>query len=543
MSSPEARRPVEIPALLADDEEHARRRFMALAADAEATLGIRLRITEADDCHRARQELALGIYPLAFVDLAMPEPYVGAGDALSPYPGLEVLDYARSHNKDCLTAAFTAFGAHTAMELVGVRTAGLLDKSSTRARLRKALEPLVLGALARYNFRLDVETESALRLAFDGAPPHGRPDQWTACLRRILRAADSSVRYEQLSKGLSGAGILALYADDHLPTVLKLHRFRDLRDEATRYDRFVSSYIPRRAVTSMDDLAQAGDVGILSYSFVGLSDRPRTFGWTVTHESPTAAAAAIKDHFQSSCARWFASAGVFEPGDLAESCRAFWQPTPASWPDPVGDDTFGWAATAVAAALGSTTPRALIDEITDATQAARRRVACQLPVIVHGDLNINNLIWDGAELWMIDFAKTTDGQSRMTDFVRLEASIKYHMPDDFAERVSEDERVAAMIQAEDGLLASLRLGPVSGDEAASLFTRQQAAIRAIRECAWGQCGPTPEDEYWTALFYITVKHVEYLLRDIAAGKDAQFRLSRALYSAARLAQKLEPTVV
>jgi len=531
-----------IPILLVEDKDAAVRRMQDLLDEVESELHVKFNIQVSENYRTGLENVQSGTYPIVIADLGLPDPKAGHAVDVLPFPGLELITSAQSSNKDILTAAYTARAAETAWEIVKRNVTCLLDKiGNDDDTLKESLESLIKNALQQFNFFIDIKIDEVLKLAFGEQPSSQEKSQWEMCLRRFLRDAEKEVAYNYVGRGRSGAGIVAAYVDDFNPVILKLdHSYERLKDEAIRYHKYVKRFIKRSAGTSSEDLAQAGDIGILTYSFVDMNDKSTTLSMAIPKLDTEQIHAAITGYFEDNCARWYARGGGERPHDFAGEYR-----------ERLGINKDRIQAICRAESLETAIRRAathidcsserLVETISEAVGMERQRVICKPHTIIHGDLNVNNLIWDGNHLWVIDFAKTGEGP-RLFDFVKLETSIinDVREPSRWSE-YSDEDKVKIMLDVEDKLLGTFDIGEqLISDSAENGLDKSISAIQAVRECATAQWGRAEkEGEYWLTLFFVTAKYIDYLSRDIERHPGNYVRLVNALVASYRLAGMVE----
>nr|VFJ66333.1 MAG: Phosphotransferase enzyme family protein [Candidatus Kentron sp. DK] len=530
-----------IPILLIEDEPLSVKRAQILLREVESELHVKLDVQVSKDYREGLDKLALGTFPLVIIDLHLPDPKASAEEDVSEYPGLELVAVTQSRNKDALIGVYTAHNTkETTPEIVERHVNGLLCKNDIDDTLKGTLSKLINQVLQRFNFSIGTKVDEVLDLAFGAQPNSQEKLQWETCLRRFLRDAEEEVAYNYVGRGRSGAGVVAAYVDDFYPVILKLdHSYERLKDEATRYRQYVKRFIPKSAGTSSDDLAQAGDIGVLTYSFVGITEQPSTLSMAISELDAEQMRTAIAGYFEDNCARWYARGGGERPYDLAGEYR-----------DRLGINKNKLQAICRGKSLEAAIKRAathidcsaerLVEIISDAVEMERRRIICKPYTIIHGDLNVNNLIWDGNHLWIIDFAKTGEGP-RLFDFIKLEASIKNDVPEPQWNGLSDEDKVKIMLDVEDKLLATFDIDEqFILDNAENGLRKSISAIQAVRECARAQWGRVEkEGEYWLTLFFVMAKYIDYLSRDIERNPGNYMRLVNTLVSSYRLAGMIE----
>lgn len=530
---------IHVPILVVEDEQDQVEYLKIIARDALVSLGldrtVECDINVAGDIVEGESGANEGLYPLAIIDLALPDPRAGMYRDISKYPGLDFIAAVRRANKDTVVGIFTAHSAETAPKLISLHVDGLLSKQMAQDELVQSFSALLSTALQRFNYMVDPRTDECLTLAFGvQGPPRGNKQNWETCLRRFLWSAAGDIEYDRVGRGRSGAGIVAAYIADTLPVILKLHTFSDLEDELARYERFVKRYIASRTITSQEELAQSDSVGCLAYSFVGLVQRPTTLADAIAVAPIDQVSAAVEYHFSSNCKRWFGIGGVEKPFDLAPECRRRYNLNSSNILPLSLSSQCENAVRRAAKAVG-TSNGTLVETIRSAVESPYRKIHCKPEVTIHGDLNALNLIWDGRALWMIDFAKTGPGP-RLLDFAKLEASVKF----DVIHRrsgLSDEDLLATILLCEDVLIERFENDAVPS-AVPELLGRKIAVVNAVRRQARPHIATDDGMDYWMSLFFLTAKHVQYLIEDISAGAGTYVQLVHALASAFRLAQKL-----
>jgi len=531
-----------MPVLLVEDEEAAAERFALLLDETCRRLGAATDLHLAHDCQEGQRAIESGVYPLIVVDLNLPDPLASAQHDVVRYRGLDLLELVLQNNKDTVTCAYTAYGAIAVPELRRVRLQTILSKLDTDDVLVNEIGKAVAKAIERFNYQIDPGIEEVVSLTRMQRLAAGKLEQWTVCLRRQLARVKHCVSYDALAKGFSAGGVVSAFCDERLPVVFKFHLFDILKDEVQRYEEFVREYIPRKAHTGAGDLAQSAKVGVLRYSFVGVASKPESLADAIMSKEPQQVAEAIREHFNANCERWFASeAGMPRPYGLASKCLNRLRVDIEGIRDLCAAPGARGAIETAAGHLRECTKVDLVDTVCDALAAPRRKLHCKPECIVHGDLNVRNLVWgDDGRLWMIDFEETERGP-RILDFVKLEASIKYDVRTPFPER--DRDRLASILAAEDKTLSSFSFDTASlGGNPSDGVARKASAIRAVRSSAADQWGSHHEMEYWLALLFVTAKHVEYLAGEIKDDDTKHVPLAHALVSAYRLAKMVEGTV-
>jgi hypothetical protein len=503
-----------------------------------------------DDYAEAIIKIELGIYHVAIIDLSLCDDDLSASSNYDEYLGLKLIELVHKYNKDTIIIAYTSHVVDNFMKLLKLRVDSILGKAESEDIFRAELTEIMLAAQKTFNLRIDLEIDKLLIKYFKGKLTAGTTQQWEICLQKLFAIAKEK-KYMRLSQGFSGAGVAIVFIDKQLPKVIKLYDYDKLKMEVDNYENFVRYYVPKAAATRMDDLAQAGTVGILSYSFVGPEKKTYTLGDIIKNTTDDVIAdddivSAIRDFFNSNCNRWFARTNSNdEPIDLATEIKKYFNPcldnliydSNVSFKNFLlnghGTNIVDRAADHIKRKTGNNafTRHHIVEIIGDAITAEYDEFLCKPLTYCHGDLNVNNLIWENGTLWMIDFAKTGE-LPRIIDFVKLEASIKFDSPVKYDDGTDLDEKIDCELLIEDLMHDNMKFD-IPADH---VHKRKLLAIAELRQCALKQCGSDCKNEYNLALFYTTVKHVEYLICNQARGKkDLYDLLVHALVSSYRLA--------
>lgn len=145
---------------------------------------------------------------------------------------------------------------------------------------------------------------------------------------------------------------------------------------------------------------------------------------------------------------------------------------------------------------------------------------------------------------MIDFAKTTDEMPITTDFVKLEASLKFDIAVDVS--IALEEYIENVNAAEEKLLKQLLPASPIVQVSDTVLHRRFEAILAVRTAANRVCSRTTFEMatgYFLSLFVVTAKHLDYLSRDVEGAKTARIApcVAHALISIYRLSDRLTDT--
>lgn len=531
-----------IPILIVEDMPKDQEIIRFFIERAQLQCNIILTPTFIDEYNDAMNEARKGIYPLALIDLHLKNNMLGVGKEVEEFQGGGVISEIRKNNPHAVIGASTGYAEQNVDRLVTERVDAILHKGDKLENLLNKFINLIEKTRDRFNYDIDPDVNEALAIAFRERRTITEDErkEYDICLRRLLRGQEKTkVSFNHVGSGRSGAGIVALYVGDQLPKVLKFDDFVKLNDERKRYEKHVANYISQCARTSRDNLARAGTKGILAYSFVGLKHATITLSGAIGQEKGNQVSESLRKYFNESCLQWFSMSGSALPIPLDSYCRKHFRVAVGAMQNLTIEVPLALQKAAEYLGDGITKEK-LVEVISHAVQTPRRKIFCKPETRIHGDLNANNLIWDKGSLWMIDFAMTDKGH-RLTDFVKLEASIKFDVPAGFEPGMSIEDMVQASLAFEEILLEGLHKRIPKAGKINLLregLQKKLKAICTIRECAKHQCGPEPETEYCLALFFITVKHVEYLFRGIREDSAKYVPLVHALVSAYRLSQKV-----
>lgn len=529
-----------MPILVVEDDTGPTERLKTHLEAAALSLQIAIDVEYATHFEPANERLKSGVYPLVILDLMLPVE-AGASSSVSEFPGIDLRVIAKQYNKDVFAVGYTGYLQSAADSIIDAKFDLFLNKDIEEFEFRHRVDQALSGAMSRFNYAVDPSKGEPLLHAFPDGQNLGSTEQWEIAFRRVLRRAERDVSYMPFGSGRSGCGILAAYADQELPRILKLGTYSQLRDELRRYEEYVEPKIQFAATTGERELAQAGEAGVLSYSLVGADYAMTTLGHAVLTQSAEAICEAIQNYFRTTCERWFTSPSTLVPHPLAHLCKEHFKLDTGSVVRACAEPAIRPALNIVSEQIGGVTPEDVARQVQEALEAERRRVVSRAPEIMHGDLNASNLIWDDGRLWMVDFAQTGPG-FRLFDMVKLETSIKYDVNHGSGDKM-DNEKLESRLVAEEYLLSTI---VPQGDlpvRISDLWVRKKIIIvKAIRACYVDEAGRAPEDAYRLCLFLLTAKYIQYLAEDCLAKQDRYLPLCHALWSAYHLAGQIRGSV-
>ena len=504
----------------------------------------------------ARREIVKGVYPLVIVDFGLPAGGDEEGLLIDGESrGLDLIGRVGEWNRDVVFAAYSKpdrIQKHTKALLSHV-VSNVLVKGTTEVDFINDVAGLCGLVRERFNYEQDFDIQGLLRQAFDETNELSKFEiHWELCIRRLFRDVRGvGMSFQKLKGGKSGAGVVSVHFDDQQrrPIILKLDRYERLLDESRRCNEHALPYLSRFAMTRDEDLSQAGEFGILAYRLAGTSSFPTSLGSELAKSSfdRELVRNAIADHFISNCKHWFPGF-VLKYDDICAPFRRHLFAVNESSSIATDEVTLDldlrkrWAelsgarAFTVAAEVLGVEIETVVATIEGALHIDRFEVYCRFNGRVHGDLNVHNLIWDDGKLWLIDFAKASDAMPATTDFVKLEASVKFDIA--CSDESDLSAFAAKALEVEEVLCASL-LVDEQGDRQLEEFGNRLGVLSSLREAAHKLCSGEDLDQqkraYLSSLFFVTSKQVFYLLKDIQAGEDKERQLVHAIISAYRLA--------
>ncbi len=270
------------------------------------------------------------------------------------------------------------------------------------------------------------------------------PEEWD-WIARHLYADAGRVRLRRLCGGFSAA---TFHAESHdregrrlLPTVLKLADPAFSAREDRAYDLYVSTYILNNSAVRMGRCARNAWVG-LRYNFLGITGPESHLAWIGDHvvRRPPAEVLPLFDSlFTRILAPWY---GQARPASIApyreHDPRTLFRGLVEEARTALGIDP--------AQPLLPTTPlgRPLPNPYYVLEHLYPARAAAEWPgmsSIVHGDLNLNNILLDEKEnLYVIDFSETHTGDL-CSDFSRMEPLLLLQMT-----RLADEADLAALLR-------------------------------------------------------------------------------------------------
>ncbi len=357
---------------------------------------------------------------------------------------LAALDPASATNEGWISVGYHLSGGGSKAEAVGVAPLNLTaDPGGVGAYLRGALRADTLAdacapgpaqRVGRWMAWLYAVSEvrdardQRLVVTFEGESDP--PEEWEWIARRMYAEA-GRVNLRRLCGGFSAATFYAESFDREgrrlLPTVLKLADPAFSAREDRAYDRYVSTYILNNSAVRMGRCARNGWVG-LRYNFLGITGSESRLNWIGEHlvRRPVSETLPLfQNLFEKILDPWYGQArpGVIAPyrehdprklfTGLVDEARAVLGVDP--------DQPF-----IPCPALGRSLPNPyfLLEHVYQARAAAEWP---GMTSIVHGDLNLNNVLLDEKEnLYVIDFSETHVGDLG-SDFSRIEPLLLLQM--------------------------------------------------------------------------------------------------------------------
>ena len=280
-----------------------------------------------------------------------------------------------------------------------------------------------------------------LQLVFEDVPEPSEEWEWIA--RRIY-AETGGVQLRQLHGGYSAATFQVESRDREgrrlLPTVLKIALRAMAEREDRAYDRYVSPYILNNSAVRIGRCARNEWVG-LRYNFLGITGPESRLTWLGEHfvNRPIAASLPLfRCLFEKILVPWYGQArpGMLTPYREHDPRRLF--PGLANTArDVLGIDPEQPFMPCPPLGRMLPNPYFLLEHVYHARAAAEWP---GMSSIVHGDLNLNNVLLDEKEnMYVIDFSETDTGDLG-GDFARLEPLVLIQMM-----RLRDDTDLAALL--------------------------------------------------------------------------------------------------
>lgn len=533
-------------------------------------------VTWVGDYYRGRSQIAKGSFPVVVIDFELPMfspdiPPAERAAFLAGRPesdvelGVQLLAEVKAYNPQAVAVAFTGRERllKNVLDYYGLADF-LLEKDDLMAfqTFVERWKLVVDEVKSRFNYdRCGApQIDAALAVAFpDMAIDVDARLQWEVCLRRSLRARPATdVEFREFSGGKSGASVVSVQFNDRRPAVLKFGPTTELQKEYDAYQVHVKDFIARNAVTDRESLYTAGDASILEYRLAGTEMPPVTLADIITGDvfdcegrlrrfTISEIERLIEDHFTVNCRHWYSDTNAPRATDVTSPLAAHFKLSPEALSVSV-EQLKQLNAFSLACNFLDIDQAEAADALVESAERQRPKVHFRRPLVrVHGDLNCNNLVWDGGGLCLIDFGMTRDEMPITTDFVRLETSIKYATGGRRGMPYSLAECAARIVRAERLLVSPQIVPTVSDDDTDGLdeaYKRRFHSVQAVRRAAvhvmrhpGGADIPT---SYYQSLYVTTCKHLEYLARDVVSDDDDLAPcVVHAVASALLLLQRLE----
>lgn len=338
-------------------------------------------------------------------------------------------------------------------------------------------------------------------------------ESWERCLGLLLRdlACQVEPEYSRLGGGRSGAGVITLEFGAQRSYAVKLADWLSVSKELENYTKVVAPFIDSAARTDPTRAYRSGECGILAYDLTSSTGVPRTLAQIATNPAaldPGDISAAVRAALTTDRARWTEDgSGPSKTRDAAKLYRQHFLKDE-------GDEAVALLRDYLRQVDCGEMQLASVEK---ALGRVESRTACPLKLRpnahCHGDLNAYNLVWKSAykRFIMVDFHDCTKAPL-MVDFAKLEASLKYD--------VRHQKSVEELVELESFLMKDpfpadmeKRLRAAEGLSSESqlhlrlVLTVRQAAVHHL-------VNQDRPDEYLVALFFATLKHARYLLKDI-----------------------------
>lgn len=349
--------------------------------------------------------------------------------------------------------------------------------------LSGAFAPAPDRAVGRYIAWLYAPAESraavrGLDLAFEDEPE--APEEWDWIARRVYEGA-GRVRLRRLSGGFSAATFQAESFDREgrrmLPTVLKLadRAFSEREDRA--YDLYVSKYILNNSAVRMGRCARNEWVG-LRYNFLGITgpeSRLQWIGRRLVDRPVEDTLPLFRELFGRILAPWY---GQARPASVApyreHDPRRLFPGLVAGARDALGIGPEQPFIPCPPLGRDLPNPYALLERVYPARAAAEWP---GMSSVVHGDLNLNNVLLDERDnLFVIDFSETHVGDLG-GDFSRIEPLLLLQMT-----RLRDEADLAALLRHVQALACPDRLfdppAECPGDD--PFLPKAHAVVRLLR---------------------------------------------------------------
>ena len=381
-------------------------------------------------------------------------------------------------------------------------------------------------------------------------------------VRKLFPLADK-IKLGYLASGRSGSGVVSVqpqfYGDvEGSALVIKFGRYASIMEEVKRYHQFVEPFVQRRSTQLISQAQATQHLAGIKFLFVGSPNEISQSFEQLWTEDPSEALieGIIKDLFSGTGKVWYGGsrrkwrreenlAQVYEKqlslfeNKLTASLHKLLNPSHdgSNWGNQLQFEKIGNGERLRIRSFGLGNKEwELLNPLHFYKEYYKKFPKPMRESIIHGDLNARNLFVDKEDghVWLIDFFKTGWGPA-LLDSAELETVAKFEF--------LEMHQFVSLFELEDCLIKNVDLyDPIELPRWAERNPAVKRVAQLIEHVRYHNAESSPDrsmNEYYMHLFFFALKMMTW--RGFSR-KDEERMLNRqcyALYSAAKLAQKIK----
>ena len=430
----------------------------------------------------------------------------------------------------------------------------------------------IFGAYYPYNPHLNIENNGPLIDFVRHIPKYGhKPEsffvEWAEELNLLLRrlfVRETGLELVKMGLGYGGAGLIrvvpiyAFHGADQEFTkgasvILKFGELEDIQIEYDNYREYVEPFLTQRATNVVGVKGRAGRLGGIRFRFIGAHNplnklEIRDLSSAYNTLTAVELQQIFTDLFQTACGLWYSGkTQTAEPLPLVDTYKGYfkfhqphqWEEVQETIAQVTADSAlFTQMQDSVMVVMARGQREMLPNPARYLDQAGDTLPPIKYQCITHGDFNSRNIFIEQHRphyyTWLIDFYRTGNSAA-LRDVIQLETVIKFSLlPSvDLNQRIAFERDLLSPFSFADKLpLRKWR-------DVSPPFAKAVYAIMAVRQMAHWIHGENDMQEYYGGLLVNTLKVLTLKARPSTNQESHETRQQHILYSAMKLAQKLQ----